>query len=87
MVTKSDKQRVLEALARYEARFDQAMNQGKPADVFAAAVDWLRAECKLINRYLDDEDDGWGDNYLCEAAMIIGGFAVKVAEEIRGDLK
>jgi len=87
MVTKSDKQRVIDALARYETRFDQALNQGAPADVFAAACDWIRASAKLLDRYFDDEGSGWGDAYVQEAGVYIGGFARKLAEEIRGDLK
>jgi hypothetical protein len=86
-VTRSDKKRILRALARHEARFREAQDAEPIGAGLAAAVDWLRAECKLIDACLDDDATGWSGEYMVEAATLVGQVAARAAGEIRADLK
>lgn len=91
---KSDRQRLLQALGRHELRYletHEATDVG-PFHSLAAAVDWLRAEYRLIERFLDtnDPENGWIDaayDYLWKSEKYIAGCARELAEEIRKEVK
>lgn len=86
-MTKSDRKRAAEALARHEQRFREAFSAGPATAVLAAAVDWLRADCAAAARFLDDDGDGWAEQYITEAAILVHQVAARAAGEIRAELK
>lgn len=89
-MTKSDRRRVLAALERWEKRYRAETagdGGGTPATLFAAAVDWLRAEVKLAAEYLDPDDSGWAESGLMDASVLVAGVAKELADEIRKDAK
>ncbi len=80
----SDRQRIREALARWDSRCGHLPEGPQdPAIVLALAVDWLRAEVKLIDRYLDAAHTGWGQQALAEAAQTLYRLAAALAARIR----
>lgn len=79
-MTRSERQRIGAKLARWMEKYDQTIETNPDsAAALAAAVDWLRAECKLADDLFDDHGDR-SDGLLADAA-------VKVAELARGLLK
>jgi hypothetical protein len=92
-MTKSDRQRLLEALSRHEARYyetREATDAG-PFDGLLAAVDWIRAEYRLVERFLDSEDEnGWLDtvySYISKAENSVARNAMTLADEIRKEVE
>lgn len=95
-MTKSDRQRIREALKRYEDRCkeaDGAKDNGET--MLAAAVDWMRAQAKLTARYFENDDnngsvgdvDGWISTHLYNAAIVVMAEAREFADEIRKEAK
>lgn len=85
MIAKTDRKRIDTAIRRHVDRFKDAEQNGTTDQVLAAALDWLRAEVKIIDRCFDGDD--WGETYRADAARCIHGLAVKAAEDIMKELE
>lgn len=95
-MTRSDRQRLREALKRYEAKFNETDQAGKGSaeDMLMAAVDWLRAEVKLAARFLEDGDsetlgdvENWLWEHVVSAAVLVASEARQLGNEIREEAK
>jgi hypothetical protein len=88
-MTPSDRRRILEALERWETRWEETFNDpaGSPSACLGASVDWLRAMSKLAAEYLDPDDSGWTDDNLVQAAMAVRAICRGFAAEIRSEAK
>ena len=91
---KSDRERLLQALARHEVHYQESLQATDAGlfDSFNAAVDWLRAAYRLVERFLDTDDpqNGWTDgafDHVWKAEKYIVGCASALAEEIRAEVK
>ena len=86
-MTKSDRNRIEDALTRWEDRYRATRGSGTCAEGFAAAVDWFRAEVKLAHTMLDPDREEWADHYVCDLTVIIAGAATELRDEIREEAK
>lgn len=87
-MTKSDKRRVLEALKRWEAKYDEVVQDpnATAGDLLMATVNRLRSLAKLGNEYLEGPD-GWADENLVRAAIQVSSECRKLHDEIKAEAK
>lgn len=86
---KSDRKRIERALARWEFRYRESIenNRATPRETFAAAVDWLCGMVKLSSEMLDDTGLAWADDYLLDAQMLVVHQAGQLRDAIGEELK
>ena len=83
-IRESDPQRIAKALARWEKRYNDAVDDanGDAYAVFGAASDWLRAEVRLGMREYDD-GTAWPEDYLLAAVAAITDLAAQIRDKLR----
>lgn len=93
-MTKSDRERLAEAISRYQAKYDAIDRDiSAPPEVqLAAAVDWLRALAKLARRFFPDDatndgdTDSWVWEHIMPACSAVTHQARKLGDEIREEM-